>query len=382
MDLRRKENGRWELRWREASRRRSRTFDRKGDAVTFESERVRRKQLGHAAVPEDQPLAEFVETYWRLHAVPNLAPSTREFYKLTWANHIKPRLGDYGVRELTPGRLARFREDLEKSQIGPATVRKAMAILQSILSFAVAEELIEFNPAAAVRKPRYERAREPHIFLPAEVEQIRANLTSPRDRTLVAVLAYSGPRPEEVVCRLTWGDIGERAIRYRDAKRHRVRFTTMLAPLAEDLRQWYLASGRPGPRQPVFPAHDGGFWSPDDWRNWRSRIWRGEERPANRRGVVTYPGVAPAESRPRDLRSSFITLQVYAGVPLTTIAKQCGTSVAMIEQHYAGVIENWDGIQVPADQQIRRARQASGRSVDVGPKFRRTLGNRNALQIQ
>jgi hypothetical protein len=46
-------------------------------------------------------------------------------------------------------------------------MRKTMAIIQSILSFAVAEELVEFNAAASVRKPRYERAREPQIFLPA-----------------------------------------------------------------------------------------------------------------------------------------------------------------------------------------------------------------------
>lgn len=103
-----------------------------------------------------------------------------------------------------------------------------MAILQSVLSFAVAEELIEFNPAASVRKPRYERRREPRIFLPAEVEQIRAKLDKLRDRTLVSVLAYSGPRPEEVVSRLAWEDIGERAIRYRDQKRQRVRFTPCL----------------------------------------------------------------------------------------------------------------------------------------------------------
>ena len=29
----------------------------------------------------------------------------------------------------------------------------------------------------------------------------------------------------------------------------------------------------------------------------------------------------------------------------------------MIEQHYAGVIENWDGKQTAAERQIRAARQ-------------------------
>jgi integrase len=362
MDLRRKANGRWELRWWEAGRKRGRTFDRKGDAEKFMAWLIRRRQLGQAAIPEDVRLRELVETYWRLHAVPNLAQSTRDFYKITWVNHIMPRLGDYRVRELTPKRLARFREELERAGVGVATVRKAMAIVQSILSFAVAEELVEFNAAAPVRKPRYERARQPHIFLPAEVEEIRGKLTKDRDRTLVAVLAYSGPRPEEVVFRLAWEDIGERAIRYRDTKRHRVRFTPLLQPLADDLRHWFLASGRPDGNRPVFPAHDGDFWTSDDWRNWRARIWHGQKRPAHPRRQPTYPGVAPAGTRPRDLRSSFITLQIYAGVPLTTIAKQCGTSVTMIENHYAGVIENWDGQQIPADHQINAAREQLHRS--------------------
>lgn len=113
VDVLRKPNGRWEVRWREGSRCRGRTFDRKSDAVNFIAYQRRRQQLGHAAVPDDVRLREFVETYWRLHAVPNLAPSTRDFYLRTWTNHIMPCLGDHGVHELTPKRLTRFREELE-----------------------------------------------------------------------------------------------------------------------------------------------------------------------------------------------------------------------------------------------------------------------------
>ncbi len=99
-----------------------------------------------------------------------------------------PRLGDYGVRELTPKRLMRFRAELERAGVGTATVVKAMTIVQSILRFAVSEELVEYNAAAGVTKPRYERAREPHIFLPAEVEAIRAQLGPARPH------ARLGPR--------------------------------------------------------------------------------------------------------------------------------------------------------------------------------------------
>jgi hypothetical protein len=150
MDVHRKPNGRWEVRWREGTRRRGRTFDRKTDAVNFIAYQRRRQQLGQAAVPDDVPLREFVETYWRLHAVPNLAPSTRNYYLRAWTNHIMPRIGEEGVRQLTPKRLTRFRDELERAGVGAATTRKTLAIVQSILAFAVAEELVEYTELADV----------------------------------------------------------------------------------------------------------------------------------------------------------------------------------------------------------------------------------------
>lgn len=362
MDLNKKPNGLWELRWREGKKRRGRTFDRKSDAAAFDADRRRRRQLGQAYVPDDVPLAEFIETYWRLHAVPNLSDATRALYKRTWVNHIAPRLGDYGVREIDVPRLVRFRTQLERAGVGDATAVKAMTIVQSILTFAISEGLLEHNPARDVRKPEYERAREPHIFLPAEVEQVRARCATVRDRTLVSLLAYSGPRPEEAALRLLWEDVGTQAIRYRDTKRGKVRHTPLLAPLADDMAEWFMASGRPGPRTPVFPAHDGDLWDVDDWRNWRGRVWRGEpERKLKHRRTPTRArvGIAPAGTRPRDLRSSYVTLRVYEGVPLTTIAREVGTSLAMLDKHYSGVIANWDGRRVPAEEQIREARLAA-----------------------
>jgi hypothetical protein len=66
--------------------------------------------------------------------------------------------------------------------------------------------------------------------------------------------------------------------------------------------------------------------------------------------------VAPAGSRPRDLRGSYVTLRAYEGVPLTTIAREVGCSVAMLDRHYAGVLANWNGKQTPAAEQIATAR--------------------------
>ena len=133
------------------------------------------------------------------------------------------------------------------------------------------------------------------------------------------------------------------------------------------MNEWFLASGRPTGKRPVFPAHDGGFWNQDDWRNWRRRTWQGEperQRRDRKNPNPAKPGAAPKGTRPRDLRSSYVTLRIYEGIPLTQIAREVGTSVRMIELHYAGVIANWDGKQVPAERSIRAARQNGGRKMD------------------
>jgi integrase len=346
MSLRKTAEGRWEVRWWEGGRgsvRRQRTFDRKRDADAFDREIRRRKQLDGIVQLERGriTLAELMEDYWALHAVPNLAPSTRTLYAHVWDRHLRPRIGGQQVRAITPKVVARLRADLEREGVGQATVRKALAVLQSTLTFAVMEEHVQFNAAAVVRKPPDERCREPHVFLPAEVERLREQV-QPLAATLLSVLAYSGPRPEEAL-RLTWADVGSEAIHYDGRKTRRPRWTPLLAQLATDLRAWRLASGRPRAGGPVFPAHDGGHWQPDDWRNWRHRTWQ---------------RVAPRGTRPRDLRGSYVTLRVYEGMPLTEIARHVGTSVAMLDRHYAGVIANWDGERVPADEQIRDARSA------------------------
>ncbi|MGO9973029.1 MAG: hypothetical protein ACLP01_09515, partial [Solirubrobacteraceae bacterium] len=79
------------------------------------------------AIPDDIALRELVEVYWRLHAVPNLAKSTRDFYKLAWVNHIMPRLGDYPVRELSP------KGDLYLNQVGLSGVSVRKQALSGVL---------------------------------------------------------------------------------------------------------------------------------------------------------------------------------------------------------------------------------------------------------
>ena len=363
------DNGRWKLDTRaggRGSRRIIKVFDRYEDAEKFYLGLRQRKQLGAFYEPEDVTLAEFFETYWEFHALPDLGENTRDAYKSAWNLHLRPRLGPYTLREITPGVVTEFKAQLKRSGTGAAVSKKAYAVLRSVLSYAVVRELVDFNAAKAIRPPRYDREREPHVFLPGAVEALRADVR-PVSAILVSLLAYSGPRPEEAL-RLRVRDVGEEAVFYDGRKTRRNRWTPLLSPLAQDIREWRLQSGRRGPNAPLLPAHDGGHWGTDDWRNWRRRTWQswlgGDAKCAHQGEASCRCGarrLTPQGSRPRDLRSSYVTVQVYAGVPLTTIAKWCGTSVAMLDKHYAGVIANWDGQQIPAETQILEARATRAR---------------------
>lgn len=94
-------NGRrvYRVRWREAgrgSREHLRSFDRREDAVRFETEMRRRKQLGELAGFEASKvtLGEFAREWWRRYASTELARSTQERYASMWDLHVLPRLGD------------------------------------------------------------------------------------------------------------------------------------------------------------------------------------------------------------------------------------------------------------------------------------------------
>ncbi|MGK2937890.1 MAG: hypothetical protein ACSLFR_08825 [Solirubrobacteraceae bacterium] len=125
----------WRVRWRQGGRNRSKVLGRKRDAEAFDAELVRRKRTGELAQLDagKEPLADFGEEWWRLYAEPNLARSTLQVYAVQWDAHVLPRLGSIPLRDLTPDVVNRFRLELEADSVGPASIRKALTLLQGVL---------------------------------------------------------------------------------------------------------------------------------------------------------------------------------------------------------------------------------------------------------
>jgi hypothetical protein len=352
VDIHRKANGRWEVRWREAGRRRGRTFDRKADATDFRDYvRGRIQRAGIADLNAGrQPLWQFIEEWWRLYAIPNLAPDTRDVYIRLWEKHLEPRVGTYQLRELTPAVIADLRLHLER-EVGAPTVIKAMGILQAVCKQAVIHGCMELNPGRGRRQATATAHRgtlSPH-----------AGHRGGDPRTARSLRRDPRLRP-----RLRTGPMAavERRQRSRSSakgsSRSTLRVVRVFGPhtrsrLALTWRQ--SSEVAPWGRRPI-PRPQRRPWSDHDWRNWRRRVYQ----PAAAAGVT-------GDLRPYRLRSSFVSLLLWEGRSVTYVAAQAGHSVQTLSRHYAGVLaELEDGdIRVSATDVIRTARQSVRRALDA-----------------
>jgi integrase len=350
----------WRVRWRdELGRNRSKVLGRKRDAEAFDAEvrRLKRtRDLGQLDAGK-QTLADFGEEWWSLHAEPNLAPSTLKVYTVLWDLHVLPRLGSYQLRDLTAEVIHHFRLGLEHGGTGPASVRKTLTLLQGVLQRACEWGRLSSNPLAAVRKPPARPTRAVEPLPPVVVERIRGwflRRDQLRDATLVSVLAYAGLRPGEALA-LTWDHVRDRTLLIERAaslgeigptKTAQRRTVSLLSPLAQDLAEWRLASGRPDNDTLVFPGHDGAPWTLTAYQNWRRRIFG----PA----AETCGG---HNARPYDLRHSFVSLLIHEGRSIVEVARQAGHSPKVALDTYAHVFDEFAiEDRLSAEEQIRRAR--------------------------
>jgi integrase len=128
----------------------------------------------------------------------------------------------------------------------------------------------------------------------------------------------------------------------------------LLSPLAQDLREWRMASGRPGDDERVIPAPGGGEWSEPGYERWIRRVWM----PALADVGLTY-------QRPYVLRHSFALLLLHEGRSVVFVARQLGHSTMVLLRTYGHVIEELDDApRTSAEDAILRAH----RGEDVRPE--------------
>lgn len=340
----------WRVRWRDSrGEARAKVLGLKRDADAFDAEIKRRRRTGELGAMDAgrQTLDEYVAGTWaRAHAA-HLAPRTRATYSSTYDRYIGPRLGEMELRELDPEVIATFQGDLIAGGVGPHAIQKAMMLLGSILQRAAESKRILYNPQRVVRKARLPRSPEVRPLAPVTVEKLR-NVSSPRDASIISVLAYAGLRPGELR-ELRWHDVGERTLLVDAPKTNSRRTVRLLGPLKEDLRLWREAS-EGGPHELIFAPFVGDSWTANGFEKWRQRCFV----PALQRADLP-------KARPYDLRHSFASLLLHEGRSVIYVARQLGHGAELTMRTYGHVIDELeDAPRLPAEEAIEIARATVG----------------------
>ena len=322
--------GKWGLRYYDASgeRRRKSPFPTKSAALQHYRDHIEPVLRGEPAPLPELTLSALVDLYLERHAA-SVRPRTITTLRarLTYATGA---FGDIPLRDLErmTGEIASWQAKLpERSGYG------LVQALRQTLAAGVRWGYMARNPATLAGRNRQPSPRTVRAFTRAELDALALEL-SPMYAPLPAFAAATGLRPEE------WQALERRDVDRRSAiltvrqtissgaviELGKTERSRRQVPLS---RRAVAALDALPPRLDtplLFPAPSGGVLNLD---NWRRRVWA----PA-----IEAAGI-PTPARIYDLRSTFASNALAAGVSVFELARIMGTSIAMVERHYGTMLD-------------------------------------------
>jgi integrase len=264
-------------------------------------------------------LGEWVAEYLEAHQGERVTVS-----KLRWLlGKATAELGGVRLAELSPEQVCAWRLTIPEGHRFEAT-----QALRQVLNRAVAWRLIEENPAKRGVPNPGRRCREQRPFESwAQIRSVAERL-GPRFGPMVVFAAATGLRPSELFA-LEQGDLdrGAGVVHVRRAyakgrvKHPKTRLSRRAVPL-QAIALEALDQLRPRGESPLlFPNAGGGHL---DFRNFNRRQWKPVQRAL---------GIEPLRDL-YDLRHTYATFALRAGVPVFAVSRFMGTSIAMIDLHY------------------------------------------------
>src|ERR671911_556132 len=285
------------------------------EALERELERLRReRRVARGVTP-----AGLVETYLAQHDVqPGAVEKLRHLL-----NKATAVFGDRKIGELTSQEIAAWRMNLS-----PGYRFEATQALRQVLHRAVAWGMIDVNPAKVGVDNPARRRKEQHPFESwAELETLAAAI-GPRYGPMILFAAATGLRPAEWIA-LEKRDIDrtERVVYVRrsftrgELKFPKTEASMRAVPLQarafDALDRIQNGNGSPL----VFPGERGGHL---DIHHFRPFQWRPAQKAA---------GIDPLR-RVYDLRHTFATFALRAGISTFELSRYMGASLTMIDRHY------------------------------------------------
>lgn len=112
---------------------------------------------GSLFTPSEMSVSDFMDYWYQNYCLINLRYNTYTGYSRIIKNHIKPKLGYYKLKSLTPSILQEFINGIYKEGYSSHMLTNIKSVLSGSLDYAtVTCQFISSNPMLSVRKPKYE----------------------------------------------------------------------------------------------------------------------------------------------------------------------------------------------------------------------------------
>lgn len=282
------------------------------------------------AVAAASPTLTWWAERWLDTVVHRIRPATFRSYRKVIRSHVIPALGSWPLADLRPGDVERWTAGLAERGLRPSTVALSRRVLAACLNDAERDGKAPRNAARLAHAPRVEGTTRRRTLTAAEARALLDLARDDADAGLLVTLALgTGARVGELLA-LDWTDVNLAAgtvsiTRSRSrgglgpTKSARGVRTVALPPFAidaltaQDRRSGPVVATSEG--LPLIPERAG-----ERWRRLRER--------AGLDGL-----------RFHDLRGTYATLALAAGVPAKALADVLGHDPAVLLRTYAGPIE-------------------------------------------
>lgn len=326
------------------------------EALEWFTKKAEELRQGIAVSDERQTVEQYL-TQWLASIESSVSSSALHAYKNHVKTHIVPALGKVRLTELRALHIETAIRTWEtkpagrrkeKVQLSSRTVGHVFATLRTALKRAVRQRAIGWNPCDGVDPPRVERKEMKALDIEAAVKLIKACGRGTIGAAIVTSLG-TGLRRAELLA-LRWGDVdlksarltvhraierADRQSRFKDPKTKRSRRTISLPRFVIDrLRrhhvqqaQWFWANhlGRTNDETLIF-ERGGEPWVPNTFGTAFTR-------------ALSDAGVPHV--RLHDLRHSFASMALAAGVDLKTVSSALGHStISTTADIYAHVTDS------------------------------------------
>jgi integrase len=300
----------------------SRTFKTKTEALDWKDEQ-RRLQRAGSLTATSLTLSEWLTTWLEVRK-PVVSANTYRTERSTVDLHVRPGLGELGLRKLSALVIEKWLARLSDSGVSANERHKCGKLLRTCLNDAVKRRVIGASPMKGVPVPPAPES-EAAALEPAQLDALIQAAIEHGHEAMFRLWADAGLRPGELYA-LLWEDFDPKAgtIRVRkslcqttgkvkktktkDSKR-----TLLLAPSTvralDELSR--PPNAQPVASAPLFPAPEGGHW-------WRASFMK----------LVFGPVARAAKLEkvlmPYTLRHTMATLLLRSGVSLKVVSERLG----------------------------------------------------------